>query len=137
MGFSLAHCLWNSFCCDQLKCLIPVEQDAGGSNVGKNVVVCCDGKGNQFGGDYTNVVKLYLMLVPDRWKQVNYYHAGLGTMPFVPTRRNVMSQGLGLGIQADIMDVYTFLIKNYEPGDRLLSTITRRSRSWCLRLVAR
>ena len=96
----------------------PVEQDAGGSNVGKNVVVCCDGTGNQFGGDYTNVVKLYLMLVPDKW-QMNYYHAGLGTMPFVPTRKNVMSQGLGLGIQADIMDVYTFLIKNYEPGDRL------------------
>jgi len=45
----------------------------------KNIVICCDGTGNEFGESKSNVVKLYKMLVHDA-SQVTYYHPGVGTM---------------------------------------------------------
>ena len=33
--------------------------------IGKNIVICCDGTGNEFGESKSNVVKLYKMLVHD------------------------------------------------------------------------
>jgi uncharacterized protein (DUF2235 family) len=47
----------------------------------KNIVVCCDGTGNDFDDPTTdsNVVKLYqTLLINDA--QVAYYHPGVGTM---------------------------------------------------------
>ena len=32
----------------------------------KNIVVCCDGTGNEYGSNNTNVVKLYEAIVRDR-----------------------------------------------------------------------
>src|SRR5438445_9427999 len=34
----------------------------------KNIVICCDGTGNEFGDQKSNVVKLYKMLVCDETK---------------------------------------------------------------------
>src|SRR5207249_12096505 len=45
----------------------------------KNIVICCDGTGNEFGESKSNVVKLYKMLVHDD-SQVAYYNPGVGTM---------------------------------------------------------
>jgi hypothetical protein len=45
----------------------------------KNIVICCDGTGNEFGESKSNVVKLYKMLVYDA-SQIAYYHPGVGTM---------------------------------------------------------
>jgi len=45
----------------------------------KNIVICCDGTGNEFGNQNSNVVKLYKMLVYDA-TQIAYYHPGVGTM---------------------------------------------------------
>jgi uncharacterized protein (DUF2235 family) len=45
----------------------------------KNIVICCDGTGNQFGEQNSNVVKLYKTLVRNP-AQVAYYHPGVGTM---------------------------------------------------------
>jgi uncharacterized protein (DUF2235 family) len=87
--------------------------------VGKNIVICCDGTGNQLAGNFTNVVKLYMLIARDTPEQVSYYHAGIGTLPFVSTRKNLLAQGLAVGIQSDILDVYTFLMKTYQSGDRL------------------
>ena len=49
----------------------------------KNIVICCDGTGNEFGESKSNVVKLYKMLVHDA-SQVTYYHPGVGTMGNYP-----------------------------------------------------
>jgi uncharacterized protein (DUF2235 family) len=35
----------------------------------KNIVICCDGTGNEFGESKSNVVKLYKMLVYDAWRR--------------------------------------------------------------------
>jgi uncharacterized protein (DUF2235 family) len=46
----------------------------------KNIVICCDGTGNEFNPQSnSNVVKLYSTLVINQ-DQVCYYHPGVGTM---------------------------------------------------------
>ena len=42
----------------------------------KNIVICCDGTGNEFGDHNSNVVKLYGALLIDGIQQVAYYHPG-------------------------------------------------------------
>jgi uncharacterized protein (DUF2235 family) len=89
----------------------------------KNIVICCDGTGNQFGEQNSNVVKLYKTLVRNP-AQVAYYHPGVGTMG----SRNALSQigrlwtrligrAFGYGISDNIADAYQFLMRNFEPGD--------------------
>ena len=53
----------------------------------KNIVICCDGTGNEFGQQNSNVVKVYKML-PCNPAQVLYYHPGVGTMG----ARNALTQ---------------------------------------------
>ena len=45
----------------------------------KNIVVCCDGTGNESGACNSDVIKLYKMLVCNE-SQIAYYHPGVGTM---------------------------------------------------------
>jgi hypothetical protein len=45
----------------------------------RNIVVCCDGTGNEYGSANSNVVKLYWTLSAEN-KQIGYYHPGVGTM---------------------------------------------------------
>ena len=45
----------------------------------KNIVVCCDGTGNEIGIKMSNVLKLYRMLDKND-AQVVYYHPGVGTL---------------------------------------------------------
>jgi len=89
----------------------------------KNIVICCDGTGNELGEQNSNVVKLYKTLVYDG-AQIAYYHPGVGTMG----ARNALSQigkwwtkviglAFGYGISDNVADAYQFLMRNFEPGD--------------------
>jgi uncharacterized protein (DUF2235 family) len=91
----------------------------------KNIVICCDGTGNEFGQQKSNVIKLYKTIVCDR-SQLAYYHPGLGTMG----ARNALTQisqwwtrviglAFGYGISDNVADAYQFLMREFEPGDRL------------------
>lgn len=93
--------------------------------MGKNLVVCCDGTANEFARNNTNVVKLYGALVHDAG-QVTYYHPGIGTMEppgtLTPWRRRVtrtLAVAFGMYLEHDIRDAYVFLMRTYEPGDRV------------------
>ena len=44
----------------------------------KNIAICCDGTGNDFGRNNTNVVETYLVLEKDE-NQIAYYDPGVGT----------------------------------------------------------
>jgi uncharacterized protein (DUF2235 family) len=57
----------------------------------KNIVICCDGTGNEFSDRNSNVVKLYGTLIIDGKRQVGYYHPGVGTMGS-PTAHNRVSK---------------------------------------------
>ena len=45
----------------------------------KNIVVCCDGTGNEYGKKNTNVVKLFEILDKDTNRQIAFYDPGVGT----------------------------------------------------------
>ena len=90
----------------------------------KRLVVCCDGTWNtpdEASKDVarpTNVTKLALS-VPQTDEQGTeqrvYYHPGVGT-----SRREHLTGGaFGVGLSANVLDAYLFLIDNYTDGDEL------------------
>jgi uncharacterized protein (DUF2235 family) len=92
----------------------------------KNVVICCDGTANEFAKHNTNVVKLYSTLVQDPARQVTYYHPGIGTMEpagALTTFARKVTKGLGMaighGLAYDIRDAYVFLMRHYQPDDKV------------------
>lgn len=93
---------------------------------GKNIVICLDGTGNQFGRDLSNVVKIFRMLERIPGKQVAYYDPGVGTMGD-PTYKTwtarkinkVLGLAFGRGLTKNLIEAYTFLMENYEVGDRV------------------
>jgi uncharacterized protein (DUF2235 family) len=92
----------------------------------KNVILCCDGTANEFAQDRTNVVKLFFALVHDPSSQIAYYHPGVGTMEpagamttFSRGVTKMLGQAIGMGLESDIRDAYTFLMNNYSNGDRV------------------
>ncbi len=92
----------------------------------KNIVICCDGTGNDFGSDSnSNVVKFYSTLAIDA-DQVGYYHPGVGTMG-APNARNWIEKqwsrlkglAFGAGLLANVADAYRYLMDEYAEGDRV------------------
>lgn len=92
----------------------------------KNIVICCDGTGNEFGDRNSNVVKLFSVLTVEPGKQVAYYDPGIGTMgannALTSTAKwftRVLGLALGYGLLDNVGDAYRFLMQNWEPGDHL------------------
>jgi uncharacterized protein (DUF2235 family) len=94
--------------------------------VPKNIVICCDGTGNEFGDHNSNVVKLYGALLIDGIQQVAYYHPGVGSMG-APAARNRISKawsvvaGLAFGASLldNVADAYRYLMDVFAKGDRI------------------
>jgi uncharacterized protein (DUF2235 family) len=94
--------------------------------VPKNIVICCDGTGNEYGDNNSNVVNLYRTLVLDDRRQVAYYHPGVGTEGS-PSSRNkveaflsvVAGLAFGAGLLDYVGDAYRFLMDQYEEGDQI------------------
>jgi uncharacterized protein (DUF2235 family) len=91
----------------------------------KNIVICCDGTGNEFGTQNSNVVKLYSVL-DNGADQAAYYHPGVGTIgaQAALTRAakwwtRMIGLAFGYGISENIADAYQFLMQVYEDGDRV------------------
>ena len=89
----------------------------------KNIIVCCDGTGNEYGTNNTNVVTAYA-LAEESARQWRYYDPGVGTGGWVyeeerGTLRAAMDQATGYGLQRNVEDAYRFLMQAYEDGDRL------------------
>ncbi len=91
----------------------------------KNIVVCCDGTGNQYGRNNTNVVKTFEALVKDQ-DQVGFYDPGVGTFSekafiFKPLRLvgRLLGDAFGIGLQKNVEDAYSYLMDVYEAGDKV------------------
>lgn len=93
----------------------------------KNLVVCCDGTGNEVSENISNVLKLYRVLrktgktTP---QQVAFYDPGVGTLarpdPWIKFRQDavtVLGLMTGYGLDDNVLAAYSFLINNYEDGD--------------------
>src|SRR5947209_20368916 len=97
-----------------------------GDRMAKNIVICCDGTGDQYGDHNSNVVQLYRALVIDGKRQVGYYHPGVGTEGS-PTSTNKLKAAIsvftglaiGAGILDNVSDAYRYLMNLYEQGDNV------------------
>lgn len=90
--------------------------------MGKNIVVCCDGTGNKYGRNNTNVVHLFEAIVRDD-RQTAFYDPGVGTFSVFgrefPKIGLLLGQGFGYGLTENIEDAYKYLMDAYAPDDRL------------------
>ena len=89
----------------------------------KNIIVCCDGTGNEYGQYNTNVVKLYEAIVRNA-EQIAFYDPGVGTFSILGRELGrrvgiLLGKGFGAGVQRNIEDAYQYLMDRYKPGDRL------------------
>ncbi len=88
----------------------------------KNIVICCDGTGAEYGRHNSNVVKLYQRVVRDAG-QVAFYDPGVGTFSILGRNLlrtgTLLGQAFGAGMQLNIDDAYRYLMDRYRTGDRV------------------
>ena len=93
----------------------------------KNIVVCCDGTGNEISENISNVLKLYRVLrktCKTQPCQVVFYDPGVGTLarpdPWTKFKQDavaVLGLATGYGLDDNVLAAYEFLINQYEDGD--------------------
>ena len=90
---------------------------------GKSIFLFADGTGNSSAKLFkTNVWRMYEAIdfgaaCKGRHVQVGYYDNGVGTSSFRPL---AMLGGIfGIGLKNNVLRLYTFLCRNYRPGDRI------------------
>jgi len=91
----------------------------------KNIVICCDGTGNQINDQLSNVLKLYRILQKTD-DQLVYYNPGVGTVgdydswQLVKLRvREFLGLAMGYGLDDNVLDAYRFLCTHYSDGDAI------------------
>lgn len=94
--------------------------------MGKNIIICCDGTGNQFGEQNSNVVKLYRILKKDIHSQIAFYDPGVGTMsdpdlhtPFSKKISKLSGLAFGCGLKRNVEEAYSYLMENYQADDKI------------------
>lgn len=92
----------------------------------KNIIICCDGTGNQFGHNNSNVVKLYSVIEKEPGKQIAYYDPGVGTnqsaglsLTLKASMRRIIGLATGYGLYQNVYEAYAYLMENFEPGDQV------------------
>jgi uncharacterized protein (DUF2235 family) len=61
----------------------------------KNIVICCDGTGNEIGETISNVLKLYRILTKTKQQRV-YYNPGVGTIGLQNAWQRIKQQAVGV-----------------------------------------
>jgi uncharacterized protein (DUF2235 family) len=91
----------------------------------KNIVVCCDGTGNEINANLSNVLKLFRILRKNE-SQVVFYDPGVGTIsssdPWSRLKSNtlgVLGLATGYGLDKNVLDAYRFLVDNHVSGDQV------------------
>ena len=91
----------------------------------RNIVVCCDGTGNEVEGNLSNVLKLFRIAKKSAQQRV-YYNPGIGTIAhrdawtrFKQNTRAAFGLATGYGIDRDILGAYHFICTHYEAGDAI------------------
>ena len=91
----------------------------------KNIVICCDGTGNEIKEELSNVLKLY-QLSTRGVDQACFYDPGVGTIgrlnnwtKFRDKIHEVLTGATGYGLDENVIDAYSFLAGTYEDGDNI------------------
>ena len=88
-----------------------------------NIVICCDGTGNEYGKNNTNVVNIF-SLAKRTSSQTTFYDPGVGTggweyeeeSGFLKAKADLAT---GHGLQKNVLDAYRYLMSHYREGDKL------------------
>lgn len=91
----------------------------------KNIVICCDGTGNEVNSELSNVLKLYQIINKNDSQKV-YYNPGIGTngkyIRWSLIKQKISSWfklATGYGLDKDILNAYIFLCTHYNSGDKI------------------
>lgn len=104
---------------------MPVTEAGAARHAPRNIVLCCDGTGNEVSGNLSNVLKLFRIAEKDGGQHV-WYHPGVGTIgmdsaweQFRVKTKAVFGLATGYGLDDDILRAYRFLVETYRAGDRV------------------
>ena len=91
----------------------------------RRLVICLDGTGNEIGKNLSNVLKLFRILSKEEHQRV-YYDPGVGTIGqpgswnrFKQKLQGVFGLALGLGLDENVLDAYSYLCRSYREGDEI------------------
>src|SRR5258705_1734290 len=101
----------------------------------KNIVLLSDGTGNSAAKVFrTNVWRLSQILdLRDPASQITYYDDGVGTSSFKLFA--ALGGIFGFGLKRNVIAIYSFCCRNYQPGDRIYCFGFSRG-SFTIRIVA-
>jgi uncharacterized protein (DUF2235 family) len=98
-------------------------------HTGRNIVICCDGTGNEISENISNVLKLYRCLHKETGSatcQIVYYDPGVGTLSRPNTWHKwrqdfnaILGLATGYGLDDHVLSAYQFLVNTWREGDRL------------------
>jgi uncharacterized protein (DUF2235 family) len=101
------------------------KKSAAAELTGRNIVICCDGTGNQIETRLSNVLKLFRVLKKNE-NQLVYYSPGVGTVGDYDTWqliklriREFLGLTFGYGLDDNVLDAYRFLCTHYRQGDAI------------------
>jgi uncharacterized protein (DUF2235 family) len=94
--------------------------------MGKNLVIFSDGTGNQLKAKgSTNVLRLHAM-TRESPTQIRFYDPGVGTegapqaLTWIGrTWTRLLGLAFGYGIRRNVVEAYAFVMRHWEPGDRI------------------
>ncbi|SIO13193.1 Uncharacterized alpha/beta hydrolase domain [Bradyrhizobium erythrophlei] len=95
----------------------------------RNIIICCDGTGNEISENISNVLKLYRCLrktARTEPRQLVFYDPGVGTLarpdPWHKLRQDfsaILGLATGYGLDDKVLQAYHFLLHNYREGDQI------------------
>jgi uncharacterized protein (DUF2235 family) len=95
----------------------------------RNIVICCDGTGNEISQNISNVLKLYRCLRKTEKtdpRQIVYYDPGVGTLArpdpwhkFKQDFNAILGLATGYGLDDNVLAAYDFLVQHYQHGDQI------------------
>jgi uncharacterized protein (DUF2235 family) len=95
----------------------------------RNIVICCDGTGNEISENISNVLKLYRCLrktEKTQPRQLVYYDPGVGTLErpdaWHKLRQDfnaILGLATGYGLDDNVLAAYDFLVRNFRDGDQI------------------
>ena len=95
----------------------------------RNIIICCDGTGNEISENISNVLKLYRCLrktEKTQPRQLVFYDPGVGTLarpdPWHKLKQDfnaILGLATGYGLDDNVLAAYDFLVHNYQEGDQI------------------
>jgi uncharacterized protein (DUF2235 family) len=95
----------------------------------RNIIICCDGTGNEISENISNVLKLYRCLrktEKTQPRQLVFYDPGVGTLerpnPWHKLKQDfnaILGLATGYGLDDNVLAAYAFLVHTWQAGDQI------------------